>query len=38
MKIDDYMKYKPVVLALSKDDNHAYEIFEKLLVKQNKIL
>ena len=33
-----YMKYKPDVLALSKDDNHAYEIFEKHLVKQNKIL
>ena len=38
MKIDDYMKYKPDILALSKDDNHAYEIFEKHLVKQNKIL
>ena len=35
MKIDNYMKYKQDVLALSKDDNDAYEIFEKHLVKQN---
>ena len=36
MKIDDYMKYnKPELLALSKDENEAYEIFEKHLVKQN---
>ena len=39
MKIDDYMKYvKPELLLLSRDENEAYEIFEKYLVKQNKIL
>ena len=39
MDIDDYMKYnKPELLVLSKDEYEAYEIFEKHLVKQNKIL